>query len=135
MLGVSYPVLMGAPGSLSLEELIRLHNVVETSIPAMDLEVGMVARFDQRLRIVISVSFEHAEDGVQVTVETAHGDRCFPAQTSIPVWHIGGKPFFVDLPPEDLGQRMPPPATGSSSPPAHDAAGIVPVWRGPKRLN
>jgi len=120
---------------LSLEELLRLHNVVETSIPALDLEIGMVARFDQRLRIVISVSFENTESGAMVVVETAHGLRRFAADSEVPVWYIGGKPFFVGVPPEELGPRVPNTTPGGSTPPAHDAAGIVPVWRAPKRLN
>ena len=120
---------------LSLEELLRIHNVVEASIAAMDLEIGMVVRFDQRLRVVISVAFERGEGGVVVAVETAHGIRRLGIDAMVQAWHIGGEPFFVSFPPEDLGPRVPQKAEGGSAPPAHDAAGIVPVWRGPKRIN
>src|SRR5689334_22913474 len=125
---------MGAQ-DLSLEELLRLHNVVETSIPAVNLEIGMVVRFDERLHVVISVAFEKAETGAMVAIETAHGIRRFAAESTVYAWHIGGEPFFVSLPPEDFGPRVPQKAEGGSTPPAHDAAGIVPVWRGPKRIN
>jgi hypothetical protein len=53
----------------------------------------------------------------------------------VQAWHIGGDPFFVGLPPEDRGPQQLPASKSGSTPPAHDAAGIVPVWRGPKRLN
>jgi hypothetical protein len=126
---------MSAQEHLSLEDLLRLHNVVEVSIPAMDLGIGMVVRVDQRLRIVISVAFENTESGAVVAVETAHGLRRIPVDSMVAAWHIGAEPFFVDAPPEDLGSPLPRAAAGGSTPPAHDAAGIVPVWRGPKRLN
>jgi hypothetical protein len=125
---------MGDPESLSLEELLRMHNVVEALIPAVDLEIGMVVRFDQRLRVVISVAFENSEAGAVAVIETAHGLTRFPADSKFQAWHIGGKPFFVELPPEDLGPQVPQTVDGGSTPPAHDAAGIVPVWRGPKRV-
>jgi len=125
---------MDAP-ELSLDELVRLHNVVEASIAAMDLEIGMVVRFDQRLCVVISVAFERTDAGAVVAVETVHGIRRFASDSTVQAWHIDGEPFFVSLPPEDFGPQLPQKAEGGSAPPAHDAAGIVPVWRGPKRVN
>jgi hypothetical protein len=48
---------------------------------------------------------------------------------------MNGKAFLIDLPPENFGPRVPGAGGGGSAPPAYDAAGIVPVWRGPKRRN
>jgi hypothetical protein len=126
---------MSAQEDLSLEELVRLYNVVAASISSLDLEIGMVVRFDNRLRVVISVAFENTESGARVVVETAHGLTRFPADSELEAWHINGKPFFVELSPEDLAPYLPNAPENGCAPPAHDAAGIAPVCRGPKRLN
>jgi hypothetical protein len=126
---------MAAEGSLSLEELIRRHNVVHSPVAAMDLEIGMVLRFEGKLRIVISVIFENSESGPMVIVESMDGLKKFTSGVQLDVWHINGEPFIVELPPEDLGTYVPGVGGGNSTPPAQDAAGIVPVWRGPNRLN
>jgi hypothetical protein len=94
----------------------------------------MVLRFGGKLRIVISVSFENTESGPVAIVESARGRERFAGDSRLDVWHIGGEPFIVELPPEETGTFEPPARGGGSPQPAHDAAGIVPVWRGPKRL-
>jgi hypothetical protein len=68
-------------------------------------------------------------------IETITGLERFATDAQVEVWHIGGKPFFVDVPPEDLGPYTVASSRGGSTPPAQDAAGIVPMWRGPKRPN
>ena len=125
---------MGGEESLSLEELVRRHNVVDSPIAAMD-QIGMVLRFEGKLSIIISVAYENTESGPMVIVESIHGLRRFASDAQLDVWHIDGEPFLVELPPEDSGIYTPAASGGSSTPPAQDAAGIVPVWRGPKRLN
>ena len=126
---------MAGEKSLSLEELVRLHKVVHSPVAAMDLEIGMVLRFEGKLRIVISIAFENSESGPMVIVESMDAFKKFHSGAQLDVWHIGGEPFIVDLPPEVPGPYIPGAGGGNSTPPAHDAAGIVPVWRGPKRLN
>jgi hypothetical protein len=120
---------------LSLDELIRRRNVVDTPVPAMNLESGMVMRCEGIVRIVISVAFEKSESGCTVIIETVEGLKKFAGDTQFDVWHINGEPFIVDGPPEDPGKYVPGGSGGSSAPPAQDAAGIVPVWRGPQKLN
>ncbi len=126
---------MEADEPLSLEQLVRRHNVIASPIAAMDLEIGMVWRFEGKLRIVISVLFENASSGPIVIVETMDGLRRFSSDTQLDVWHINGEPFIVEAPPEDLSQYVPDAGGNGSPPPAQDAAGIVPVWRGPKKFN
>jgi hypothetical protein len=126
---------MAGEESLSLEELVRRHNVVDSPIAAFDLLSGMVMRFEGKLRIVISAFYESTKSGPMVVVETVAGLKRFASDAQVDVWHIDGEPFFVELPPEDLDTYVPGSSGGGSLPPAHDAAGIVPVWRGPKRLN
>jgi hypothetical protein len=125
---------MAGDESLSLEELVRKHNVVDAPISALDLDTGMVLRFEGKLRIVISVSYEKTESGPMVAVETVVGIKRFASDAQLDVWHINGEPFIVDPQPEDPGTSVPKAGEGGSTPPAHDAAGIVPVRRGPKRL-
>jgi hypothetical protein len=125
---------MGSQEFLSLEELIRQHHIVDSPIAALDLDSGMVLRFAGKLRVVISVAFENADSGPVVIVETAAGLEKFAIDLQLEVWHIEGQPFIVDLPPEDIGASIPGGRGGGSTPPAHDAAGIAPAWRGPKRL-
>jgi hypothetical protein len=120
--------------SQSLEELVRQHNVVDSPIAAMDLDTGMVLRFEGKLRIVISVFYESTESGPVVIVESVAGLEKFASDAQLDVWHINGEPFIVELPPEDFGTFVPR-AGGGGSTPSHDAAGVVPVWRGPRRLN
>ncbi|HXN47994.1 MAG TPA: hypothetical protein VN893_15210 [Bryobacteraceae bacterium] len=93
----------------------------------------MVLRFEEKLRIVISVAYENTESGPMVIVESVDGLQEFASSAQLDVWHVNGKPFIVDVPPEDIGKYIPGASGGASSPPAHDAAGIVPVWRGPRR--
>jgi len=125
---------MAAEGSLRLEELVRRHHIVDSPVAATDLETGMVMRFDGTLRIVISVTYENTESGPMVIVESMAGLQRFASDAQFDVWHINGEPFIVEPPPEDLGPYVPG-TRGGRAPPGQDAAGIVPVWRGPKKLN
>jgi hypothetical protein len=121
--------------SLSIEELARRNSVVPLRIAALDLETGMVVLIGDRLRIVISLAFENSASGPVAVVETVGGFERMAADARVEVWHVEGKPFLVDPPEEELGPYMVGRAGGSSTPPAQDAAGMVPVWRGPKRPN
>jgi hypothetical protein len=120
---------------LSLEELAQLHQIVPQPVAAVDLETGMVLASGGRLTIVISVAYENSAAGPLVVVETVAGLERFPATAQVVAWHVKGKPFFVDAPEEYAGPFMVARGGSSSAPPAQDAAGIVPVWRGPKRPN
>jgi hypothetical protein len=124
---------MAGQEHLSLEALVRQYHVVDSPIAAVDLEPGMVLRFGGKLRVVISVSYENTGSGPMAIVESAAGLERFASDARLDVWHIDGEPFIVELPPEDLGPYKPAASGGGSTSPAHDAAGIVPVWRGPKR--
>ncbi len=119
---------------MTLEELVRKHGIADAPIAAVDLEPGMVLRAAGTLRIVISVLFENTESGPVAIVESAKGLERFAGDSALDVWHIDGEPFLVELPPEDMGAFKPPQQGGGSPSPAHDAAGIVPVWQGPKRI-
>jgi hypothetical protein len=121
--------------SLSIEELARRNFVVPLRIAALDLETGMVLLIGEKLRIVISVAFENGASGPVAVVETVAGFERMAADARVEVWHVDGKPFLVDAPEEELGPYMVGRAGGSSTPPAQDAAGIVPVWRARKRPN
>ena len=125
---------MAGRESLSLEELVRQYHIVDSPIAAVDLEPGMVLRSGGRLRVVISVSFENTGSGPVAIVESAAGLERFASDSPLDVWHMDGEPFIVELPPEYTGPFKPAVRGSGSTPPAHDAAGIVPVWRGPKRL-
>jgi len=124
---------MADTGLPSLEHLVRQYHITDAPIAALDLDTGMVLRSGGRLRIVISVSFENSEAGAVVVVESAAGLERFPGDSQVDVWHMDGKPFIVEAPAEDSGARVPDSGGRDSTPPAEDAAGIVPVWRGPKR--
>jgi hypothetical protein len=126
---------MAGRTELSLEELARRHGVIPLPIRAVDLETGMVLLIGDKLRIVISVAFENSGSGPAAVVETVGGFERIATAVRVEVWHVEGKPFLVDAPEEELGPYMVGRAIGSSAPPAHDAAGIVPVWSGPKRPN
>ena len=126
---------MAGQGSLSLEELVRQYNIVDSPIAALNLDSGMVLRFGGKLRVVISVAYENTKSGPITIVESAAGLERFASDSQLDVWHMNGTPFIVELPPEEIGTCVPNASGGGSTPPAHDAAGIVPVWRGPKRLN
>jgi hypothetical protein len=125
---------MAGRSSPSLKELARRYWVT-LLVRATDLKTGMVLLVRHKPRIVISVAYENSVSGPMVVVETVDGLERIAVGARVEVWHIAGKPFFVDVPPEDLGPYMVASSRGGSTPPAHDAAGIVPVWRGPKRLN
>jgi len=122
---------MAGEESTRLEELVRQYHIVDSPVVATDLETGMVLRFDGKLRIVISVIYENTEFGPMVIVESMAGLQRFACDAQLDVWHINGEPFIVEAPPEDLGTYRPG-VSGGSTPPAQDAAGIVPVWRGPR---
>jgi hypothetical protein len=126
---------MAGRTELSLEELARRHGVIPFPIRAMDLETGMVLLIGDKLRIVISVAFENSGSGPVAVVETVGGFERMAADARVEVWHVEGRPFLVYAPEEELGPYMVRRASGSFAPPAHDAAGIVPIWRGPKRPN
>ena len=49
--------------SISLEDLVRLYNIVESPIAAWDLDTGMVLRFGGKLRVLISVAYENTDSG------------------------------------------------------------------------
>jgi hypothetical protein len=93
----------------------------------------MVLRSAGKLRVVISVSFENSDAGPVAVVESATGLERFPGDSQVDVWHMDGRPFIVEAPAEDIGTRIPHEHGSDSTPPAEDAAGIVPVWRSPKR--
>src|SRR6266436_172838 len=122
-----YAYGMADQESPSLEELVRQHNVVDAPIAAVDLETGMVMRCEGKARIVISSFFEKTEAGVMVVVETVSGLQRFAIDAQLDVWHINGEPFIVDVPQEDTDTHVPGTGGSGSAPPAHDAAGIVPV--------
>jgi hypothetical protein len=130
-----YADSMAGHRSLSIEELARRNFVVPLRIAALDLETGMVVLIGDKLRIVISVAFENSASGPVAVVETVGGFERMAAGAQVEVWHVEGRPFLVDAPEEELGPYMVGRAGGSSTPPTHDATGIVPVWRGPKRPN
>jgi len=133
--GVSffYAYSMADAALPSLEQLVRQYHIVDSPIAALDLDTGMVLRAGGKLCIVISVSFQNSEAGPIVIVESATGLERFPGDAQVDVWHMDGKPFLVEAPAEDIGTRVPDDGGSDSTPPAEDAAGIVPVWRGPKR--
>jgi hypothetical protein len=120
---------------LSLAELVRRHNIVEAPISAMDLDSGMVLRCGEELRIVISVAYENTESGVLAIIEIVDGLMKVPQDFELRVWHMEAEPFIVGAPSEDVGAHIPSGSDDGSAAPAHDAAGIVPVWRGPKRIS
>ncbi|HEY2016004.1 MAG TPA: hypothetical protein VGH38_21025 [Bryobacteraceae bacterium] len=72
--------------SPSLEELVRRHNIVDSPISALDLDTGMVLRFDGKLKIFISVSYENTGSGPVVVLETVAGLIKIPAR---PNWTSG----------------------------------------------
>ena len=111
------------------ERFRRKYHIVHISIPAWWLLPKMVIRIDGRPRVIVSVRRRNSKTGGRVTIELAGGPKTFAGDAPASVWYIEGKPFLMELPPED-----PAPADGSALP-AQDAAGIVPVWRGPVRPN
>jgi hypothetical protein len=120
---------------LSIEELARRNCVFPLRIAAVDPETGMVLLIGDKLRVVISVSYENSASGPVALIETVDGFERMAAAAWVEVWHVEGRPFLVDAPEDELGPYMMGRAGGSSAPPAHDAAGIVPVWRERKRPN
>jgi hypothetical protein len=120
--------------SLSIEELVRRYNVVEAPIAALDLESGMVSRIGGKLRIVIAVSYENNTAGPMAVIETVDGLERLGCDLLVDVWHMNGEPFFVELPPEEIGAFPTKTDTGSSTPPIHDAACVLPLWRTPDKL-
>jgi len=126
---------------LSLEDLVaetidqhfrEEYKIVDSPIAASKLRAAMVLRIGGKLRVVISVRCKNNSDEV-ILVETSSGFHKVARKSRIDVWHIEGKPFIMMLPPGP--GRSFASAEGGSTPPAHDAAGIVPVWRGPIRPN
>ena len=115
------------------------YEIVDSAIPALLLGQGMVWQDGPRPRVITEVTIEKRESGSVVIIETASQIREVTADSDIQVWYLfqnaTRKPFIMQLP--DLPTTaLPPPATKSgSTPPVHDAAGIVPVWMGPKRVN
>ena len=110
------------------------YKIVYSPIAASKLRAAMVLRIGGMLRVVISVRYEKSNSGPVVFIDTSAGFHWVARKSRIDVWHIQGRPFIMTLPP--LGNsRSHASDEGSSTPPAHDAAGIVPVWRGPIRPN
>jgi hypothetical protein len=109
-------------------------NIVDSPIAALKLREGMVLRIGGMLRVVISVRYDKSDSDPVVVVETSSGFHKVARKSRIDVWHIQGRPFIMTLPLEGI-RRSYTSDDGGSTPPAQDAEGIVPVWRGPKRLN
>jgi hypothetical protein len=114
------------------------YEIIATSIPVLKLREDMVWEDDSIARVITAVTIAKRKLGTVVVVKTLHKNKEFAAKARLPVWHIhqhgAGKPFIMMLP--ELPGTIPPPLTtsGSSMPPAHDAAGIVPVWMPPRRI-
>ena len=109
-------------------------NIVDSPLAALKLRAGMVLRIGGTLRVVISVRYDKSNSAPVVLVETSSGFHKVASKSRIDVWHIQGRPFMMTLPPEGF-RRSYTSDDGGSTPPSQDAARIVPVWRGPKRLN
>jgi hypothetical protein len=137
----------GQPEGRTLEEVVAHtindyykgeYEIVDAPITAFALGPHMVW-IAEELRVVETVSYETSESGAVVVVVSAsdRGQYSFSADALVTVWHIKGKPFIVTLPPDSAFTTpvVPSTAGGGSSGPAHDAAGIVPVWKGPQRPN
>ena len=114
------------------------YEIVATSIPVLKLRPNMVWEDDSIARVITAVSTEKRDLGTVVVVKTLNKNQEFAARARLPVWHIyqhgAGKPFIMVLPEPSEAILRPPSTSGSSMPPAHDAAGIVPVWMPPKRI-
>ena len=134
------------PKGRTLEEVVaytideyfkKKYHIVDKPIRALSLAPGMVWIADE-LRVIEATSHEASEAGA-VTVRIFASDRgrySCPSDALVTVWHIKGRPFIVTLPDSIRLTQVAPAATGGGSPaPAHDAAGIVPFWRGPARPN
>jgi hypothetical protein len=109
------------------------YKIVDSPIAAPNLRAAMVLRIGGKLRVVISVRYKNNSDPV-ILIETSSGFHKIARRSRIDVWHIQGKPFIMTLPPNGP-RRSYTSDEGGSTPPAHDAAGIVPVWPGPIRPN
>ena len=92
----------------------------------------MVFQVRGKLRVVIAVCFERSETGPVAAIETLLGWERMAGDSQIDVWHAHGEPFLLAVSPEDM-DASPPGGDSESGMPAQDAAGTVPVWRGPKR--
>ena len=119
----------------TIDEVFRAeYNIVDSPISALELRSGMVLAIRSKLRVVSSVRYENGAFGPVVTVETGAGSQRFPSNAQVNVWHMNRRPFILTLPPESGGVLCKV-GQGGSTPPAHDTAGVVPVWREPKRFN
>ena len=119
----------------TIDEFFRTeYGIIDSPIAALKLRAAMVLRIDGKLRVVISVRHEESDAGQVVIIKTSSGFHKVARKSKIAVWHIKGKPFIMTLPPEG-DRRLFSSNDGGSAPPTHDAAGIVPVWRGPIRPN
>ena len=95
----------------------------------------MVWRFrDGFSNVIVSVACENTKSGPMVVVTGRRGVEQFPRDAKVDLWHLFEEPLILEKAPEDLGIFLPG-FIGGSTPPMQDAAGIVPVWRGPKRVN
>jgi len=136
---------MSSPDSRTREEQVadtidehfrEQYNIVDSRISLLSLGPGMVVRIGGRLKVVASVCYEQSGSGPIAVVETSSGFETLASDSEIDVWYIEGKPFIMALP-QRISARAYVPPTGNRGPTSssHDAAGIVPVWRGPKRYN
>lgn len=133
------------------QEIHQLHrhgpgyDIVNSPTVAANLREGMVWQDGERPRVIIGVRTAKNTSGSVVLIETANRTSEVPADSHIKIWCMkehsqldenpNGKPFIMVLPPEGFSAGIPPIPSGGTTPPAHDAAGIVPVWMGPKRIN
>jgi len=109
------------------------YKIADSPIAATKLRAAMVLRISGMLRVVISVRYKNNSAPV-IFIETSSGFHRIARKSKIDIWHIQGKPFIMTLPPNGPWRSYAS-DEGGSTPPAHDAAGIVPVWRGPIRPN
>jgi hypothetical protein len=117
------------------ERFRQEYKIVDSPIVAVDLCAGMVLRLGGKLRVVVSVRFENPESGPVAVVETACKVLRFASDSELHVWYMNQKPFIMELPPDKIGTGKPRTGNSGSAPLAQDAAGIVPVWMEPKRIN
>jgi hypothetical protein len=118
----------------TMEELRQQYQIVDTRIPVLNLCEGMVCQIRGKLRLVSSVRYESTESGPVAVIKTLLDVEKLASDSQIDVWYADGEPFLLPASPEEFAPCLPAADGGGSAPPTQDAAGIVPVWRGPKRL-
>jgi hypothetical protein len=113
------------------------YEILATSISVLKLRQNMVWEDESIARVIIAVTTEKRKSRTVVVVKTLYKNQELAAKARLPIWHIyqhgTGKPFVMILPQPPKASLLPN-TGGSSVPPAHDAAGIVPVWMPPRRI-